>query len=114
MRDNEGKPLLLITLSFPTTYLNYINSKAEKILEENIFIRKNATKFAELSGREREVLAHIAKGESVIECGKALFISPQTVETHRKNISIKLYQFSFIMLYIFCIFSHGKESRIGD
>jgi DNA-binding NarL/FixJ family response regulator len=82
MRDNEGKPLLLITLSFPTTYLNYINSKAEKILEENI-LRKNAAKFAKLS-REREVLVHLAKGESAIECEKALFISPQTVETHRK------------------------------
>jgi hypothetical protein len=25
-----------------------------------------------------------------------------------------LYQFIFIMPYIFCIFRHGKESRIGD
>jgi DNA-binding CsgD family transcriptional regulator len=98
MRDNEGKPLLLITLSFPTTYLNYINSKAEKILKENIFLRKNATKFAKLSGREREVLAHLAKGKSAIECGKALFISPQTVETHRKNIRMKLDTKSFFEL----------------
>ena len=95
MRDNEGKPLLLITLSFPTTYLNYVNSKAEKILEENKFLRENANNFAKLSAREKEVLMHLAKGESAIECGKAMFISPQTVETHRKNIRVKLGTKSF-------------------
>lgn len=38
---------------------------------------------------------HLAKGESAIECGKTMFISPQTVETHRKNIRVKLGTKSF-------------------
>jgi DNA-binding CsgD family transcriptional regulator len=41
---------------------------------------------------------HLAKGESAIECGKSLFISPQTVETHRKNIRMKLDTKSFFEL----------------
>jgi DNA-binding CsgD family transcriptional regulator len=98
MRDDNGEPLLMITFSFPTTFINYLNSKAEKILEENNFLRKNANRFAKLSSREIEVLKHFAKGESAIDCGRAMFISPQTVETHRKNIRKKLDTKSFYEL----------------
>lgn len=44
-----------------------------------------------LSEREREVLAHIARGESYKAVGEALFISPKTVENHVRNILAKLH-----------------------
>lgn len=44
----------------------------------------------QLSGREKEVLQMIAEGMSTKEIGKKLFISPKTVESHRKNIMQKL------------------------
>jgi len=44
-----------------------------------------------LSEREREVLAHIARGESYKAVGEALFISPKTVENHVRNTMAKLH-----------------------
>lgn len=43
-----------------------------------------------LSSREREILAHIASGESAADVGRALGISPYTVRRHVANLSAKL------------------------
>ncbi|MBK8065665.1 MAG: response regulator transcription factor [Betaproteobacteria bacterium] len=43
-----------------------------------------------LSPREVEILESIARGESLAEIGRALYISPHTVKTHVKNIYRKL------------------------
>jgi two-component system, NarL family, response regulator NreC len=43
-----------------------------------------------LTGRESEVLTHLAEGASNDEIAKALVISPKTVERHRENIMKKL------------------------
>lgn len=43
-----------------------------------------------LSGREREILAHIASGLSAVDVGSALGISPHTVRRHVANLSAKL------------------------
>ncbi len=45
---------------------------------------------ASLSGREREVLQHIARGYTYRETGEALFISVKTVETHVGSVLRKL------------------------
>lgn len=44
-----------------------------------------------LSEREREVLAHVARGESYRAVGDALYISPKTVENHVRNAMAKLH-----------------------
>jgi len=43
-----------------------------------------------LSDREKEILFHIAYEQTSQIIGQRLFISPQTVDTHRKNIMNKL------------------------
>ena len=43
-----------------------------------------------ITKREKEIIWHIAYGMNSIEIGKELFISKQTVVTHRKNIMYKL------------------------
>ena len=43
-----------------------------------------------LTGREHEVLIHLAEGSSNEEIAAALVISPKTVERHRENIMRKL------------------------
>ena len=43
-----------------------------------------------LTGREHEVLTHLAEGASNEEIAAALVISPKTVERHRENIMKKL------------------------
>lgn len=43
-----------------------------------------------LSDREREVLRHVARGQSYRQVGEALFIAEKTVENHVRNILTKL------------------------
>ena len=47
-------------------------------------------RFAQLSEREREVLGLITSGLTNKEIGRALTLSPRTVETHRANVFAKL------------------------
>ncbi len=48
------------------------------------------TRFAQLSAREREVLGLIVEGLTNKEIGRALTLSPRTVEAHRANLFAKL------------------------
>lgn len=61
----------------------YYYSKAIDVQE--ILIKKNI-----LSPREKEIVMAISKGHSSVEISDQLFISVNTVETHRKNIFFKL------------------------
>lgn len=47
-------------------------------------------RFAGLSEREWEILRHVAQGERNDDIAAALFISPQTVQTHVRNVLGKL------------------------
>ena len=47
-------------------------------------------RYAQLSEREREVLGLIVAGLTNKEIGRALDVSPRTVETHRANLFAKL------------------------
>jgi DNA-binding CsgD family transcriptional regulator len=90
IRDDNHKPLLVITMAFPIDSMHHMVAKAARLLEENNFLRKNHLRYASLSEREREVLKLMALGKSSIETAQELFISQNTVETHRKNIRQKL------------------------
>ena len=52
--------------------------------------RRSRERFALLSEREREVLSLIVAGLTNKEVGRALDLSPRTVETHRANLFAKL------------------------
>ncbi len=56
----------------------------------NSLMNKDNSVGIELSERELEVLKYIAAGDTNKEAGEKLFISPRTVETHRRNILSKL------------------------
>ncbi|MFN3737693.1 response regulator transcription factor [Hydrogenophaga sp.] len=47
-------------------------------------------RYAQLSGREREVLGLIVEGLTNKEIGRSLDLSPRTVETHRASVFAKL------------------------
>lgn len=91
LRDDEGRPLLAITFACPLNLLSHVTPKVARLLEENAFLRKNQLLFAQLTRRERQVLQLLAQGKSSINIAKELFISTNTVITHRRNINAKLH-----------------------
>jgi DNA-binding NarL/FixJ family response regulator len=52
--------------------------------------REVLARFATLTEREREILRHVAQGRRNDDIAAALFISPQTVQTHVRNVLGKL------------------------
>ncbi|MDT3404049.1 response regulator transcription factor [Mucilaginibacter terrae] len=98
MRDAAGAPLYTITMAFPVEAMHHMKAKAERLLQENNFLRQNINKYASLSQRERDILKYMAEGKSSGDTAAELFISFNTVETHRKNIKRKLGTNSFYEL----------------
>lgn len=49
-----------------------------------------STAFTLLTAREREVLQLIAEGKSTVQIAEIYFLSEKTIETHRRNIMMKL------------------------
>ena len=90
MRDDEGLPLLSITIALPVDARQHLSSKLERLLEEHIFLRKNRELFLSLTNREREILKLLAMSYSAADIAEQLVISIHTVETHRKNLRKKL------------------------
>jgi DNA-binding CsgD family transcriptional regulator len=43
-----------------------------------------------LSDRETEILAGVAEGETAVQTGARLYLSPETVKSYRKRIIAKL------------------------
>lgn len=64
--------------------------KFVRLLEEVLFYDVHREKFLTLSHREKDVLLQMALGKSNKEIASVLFITVNTVETHRKNIKRKL------------------------
>lgn len=60
--------------------------------------REARERYAQLSGREREVLGLIVAGLTNKEIGRSLTLSPRTVETHRANLFAKLEAVSLAQL----------------
>lgn len=67
-------------------YSSYINRKVNlDYVKDDNFIKIN-----KLTQREIEIIKLLVKGQTSIEIADCLFISPATVQTHRKNIFNKL------------------------
>lgn len=90
LRDNEGHPKLLIGMSIPIDSVLEMAQKAQRILNENNFLHKYQSLFDSLTEREKELLKFLAIGFTNESIAKELFISVETVATHRKNIRRKL------------------------
>lgn len=64
--------------------------KVKKIIEIDEFKMKNFSRFQQLSPREIEILRFLGQGYTNPQISELLYISRQTVETHRKNLKAKL------------------------
>ncbi|WP_207434171.1 PAS and helix-turn-helix domain-containing protein [Sabulibacter ruber] len=90
MRDEDGLPLLTITLAITVDPMHHLTSKINRIIDENAFLRQHYQNFSQLGSREREVLKLVALGKSSHEIADEMCISEKTVNTHRRNIKLKL------------------------
>ena len=105
-RDESGRPSHIVTIAIPIDKLKHIPNKAERLLAEKNFFHSNLKKFLSLGKREREVLKLVALGKSSPEIAEELFISVQTVNTHRKSIKQKL---GISSGYDFTLYAHAYD-----
>ncbi|MBT1705719.1 response regulator [Chryseosolibacter indicus] len=88
---NTGKESLLSAIASLQSGSNYLSEEASKTLLNSFMKSHSGEQMLEkLSDREKEVLECIASGLTTHEIADKLFISKNTVETHRKNLLYKL------------------------
>lgn len=66
----------------------YFGTEIQKILADSVSNETEET--PRLTRREKEIVRLIADGHTINQIAETLFISPRTVETHRKNVMKKL------------------------
>lgn len=106
MKDDNGIPLLTMIAAVPIDQYHYMISKVQRLLDENNFLRLNSIKMKTLTKREIEVLKLVANGCSSEEISNQLFLSKETVATHRKNIKRKM---GFKTSYDFTCFAQAFD-----
>ncbi|WP_299058643.1 response regulator transcription factor [uncultured Polaribacter sp.] len=72
---------------FNTEVTKALHSENSSNLEQYY---KRSPLLKELTTREKEIIKSISQGNTNVQIGKKLFISPRTVDTHRTNIMRKL------------------------
>ena len=105
-QDCKGKPTHLVTTAIPIDQLKHIPNKAQRFLKENEFFRTNHQKFLSLGSRAKEIIRLVALGKSSFEIAEELFISVETVQTHRKLIKQKL---GISSSYEFTLYAHAFD-----
>jgi DNA-binding NarL/FixJ family response regulator len=88
---NTGKEGLLKAITTLQSGSNYLGEEVSKTLLNSFMKNTQMEQLIEkISEREKEVLDCIASGLTTNEIADKLFISKNTVETHRKNLLYKL------------------------
>jgi DNA-binding NarL/FixJ family response regulator len=88
---DSGKAALLNAIRTVTEGQNYYDQRVTDIVMNSYKPQKKATSNnISLTKREKEIALLIVQGKSTKEIAQELFISPFTVDTHRKNIFSKL------------------------
>ncbi|WP_020531212.1 response regulator [Flexithrix dorotheae] len=87
---NTGKESLAEGINTIQAGANYLGMEVRATLLKEFTPTPSHQYIEKLSGREIEVLESIASGLTTLEIGEKLFISKNTVETHRKNLLYKL------------------------
>lgn len=90
LRNMKGNPEFLIAMAIPLNPMSEMTEKTERILNDQNERLRNQQKFLSLTKRETELLKYIALGKTNEAISTELYISAETVATHRKNIKRKL------------------------
>ncbi|WP_431167452.1 response regulator [Tenacibaculum halocynthiae] len=88
---NTGKTELFKAIETVISGQNYFSNNIKEIISNSIFNPiKTKKQSVKLSSRENEVLLLISQEKNTQEIANELFISFNTVETHRKNLIRKI------------------------
>ena len=91
---NAGKLELISAIKTVHSGKRYLDDEVNEIILNDIsndgVKGSDMELFPKLSRREKEILSLILEEFTSIEIGEKLFISPGTVETHRRNVISKL------------------------
>ena len=79
-----------LTVILPSQRVESFRNKIQRLFQEERFVKVNRERFESLTVREKEILGLVATGLTSLEIADALYISPRTVEQHRKNLNRKL------------------------
>lgn len=93
----------LVLLSSPITGIGNMIQRFNKMLNQDRYVHQHYIKFAKLTKREKEIITLLCEGKSSAEIAEMLFVSTNTIITHRKNITKKLGIKSFAELIKFAI-----------
>lgn len=105
---NTGKAELELAILQVMKGENYLSQSISNQLAQSLFIKKKAveeeiSELDRLTERETEILRMIAMENSNVEIAEKLFISPKTVETHRKNLMKKIGVRNSLGIYKFAL-----------
>ncbi|TWI70175.1 DNA-binding NarL/FixJ family response regulator [Pseudoduganella lurida] len=89
LKDAPGKDIVVAIETVMSGGIYYSAALARQLVQQSVPAPAGTTQ-EELTAREKEVLDHIANGESNKQIARALDLSVRTVETHRLNIKRKL------------------------
>ncbi len=105
---NTGKAELELAILQVMKGENYLSQSISAQLAQSLFQKKKAvpeetSELEMLTERETEILKMIALENSNVEIAEKLFISPKTVETHRKNLMKKIGVRNSLGIYKFAL-----------
>ena len=93
LKDSAGKEVINAVRTVAEGKRYFSQPITETLVGDYLQARgnhENKDQLNQLSEREREILLLVADGYSSAEIGKALFLSPKTVETYRSRLMKKL------------------------
>lgn len=88
--DIHGNSTHTITYAVPLEDYQWTIKRAQRLLDETEFARKNIQNFTNLSLREKEVLALAANGKRAAQIACSLGVTAETINSHLKSVKRKL------------------------
>lgn len=85
---NKERNVFECVTSSVTQMLEF-ESVVDAKMDKQAYTQTHLSIYEKLTKREKEVVHHTCLGKSSKEIAEILFLSPQTIETHRKNIRVK-------------------------
>ena len=89
-KSNEGLPKEIVVFTYDLQLLGDSGKRLYRVLENDGFFKTHFYKVCLLTKREKEIFKLIVAGMSSFKIAAKLYISPHTVNTHRKCIHNKL------------------------